>query len=480
MSGELVEPATPTAISLFTGAGGLDLGIEEAGFVTIAANELEAYACETLKANQLISVLDGAGFDAWFKAQLSSQRCYTKAPQDEIEQLRERIRPRHGTRAPLQHASIIPGDIRGIKSETFIEQCGMKRGELTLIAGGPPCQPFSRAGKRQSMEVDDGRLFMEFVRLVIDLRPRWFLFENVRGLALTKTNVVYARCGCGRHFVVPFDCREAFLSQDAALTQCVCGRTCSAFDVEVVAGGSLDIIVNEFERIGYRCYVNSLNAANFGAPQIRERVFIVGSRDGELFKWPKDTHARPPDRDVGGQQPCLFGEAETRLPEWRSVLNSLWKDGHPLFGRLDPKRAVLWVKNVVRPHDEPVTWSLCRPSPTIGAHQSAKLAIAPDGVPEEQLKRQQWHTMGCRQGDLPPVPVKHAYLSDLDLLRLQTFPTNWYLYGTRMQRAFQIGNAVPPVLARAVGSAVMQAMGLNATLRPIGACVDDNDYAARV
>jgi DNA (cytosine-5)-methyltransferase 1 len=81
--------------------------------------------------------------------------------------------------------------------------------------------------------------------------------------------------------------------------------------------------------------------------------------------------------------------------------------------------------------------------------------LAPQGVPEEQLIRQQWHTRGRRQGDLPPVFVEHEYLSDQELLELQTFPGWWYLHGTRMERAFQIGNAVPPALAQAIGSAVI-------------------------
>jgi DNA (cytosine-5)-methyltransferase 1 len=79
------------------------------------------------------------------------------------------------------------------------------------------------------------------------------------------------------------------------------------------------------------------------------------------------------------------------------------------------------------------------------------------GVPAEQLARQQWHVLGKRQGDTAPVFVEHEYLTDEELLRLQTFPLSWYLHGTRMQRAFQIGNAVPPVLARAVGGAVYSA-----------------------
>src|SRR3546814_6744799 len=89
--------------------------------------------------------------------------------------------------------------------------------------------------------------------------------------------------------------------------------------------------------------------------------------------------------------------------------------------------------NVVRPHDEPVTWSLDRVAPTVGAHQAAKFAIAPRGVPEEQLYRQQWHVLGRRQGDTPPVFVEHEYLSDENLLNLQTFPRSWYLHGIRMR-----------------------------------------------
>ena len=139
------------------------------------------------------------------------------------------------------------------------------------------------------------------------------------------------------------------------------------------------------------------------------------------------------------------------------MYDALWRKGQSRYGKLNLKKAVLWVKNVVRPHAEPVTWPLTRVAPTIGAHQGAKLALAPFGVPQEQLRRQQWHTLGRRQGDLPPVFVEHEYLTDEELLKLQTFPGDWYLFGTRMQRASQIGNAVPPCLARHVGSAILEA-----------------------
>jgi DNA (cytosine-5)-methyltransferase 1 len=165
------------------------------------------------------------------------------------------------------------------------------------------------------------------------------------------------------------------------------------------------------------------------------------------------------------QLPLLTNDSSTLKP-WVTIREILWQDGHPQFGILEPQRAVLWVKNVVRPHAEPVTWTLDRCAPTVGAHQGAKLAIAPEGVPEEQLLRQQWHTKGKRQGDMPPVAVKHAYLSDQELLRLQTFPPDWYLYGTRMERAFQIGNAVPPRLAEAVGRAILAACSVSLGSKP--------------
>ena len=210
--------------------------------------------------------------------------------------------------------------------------------------------------------------------------------------------------------------------------------------------GALDVIVNELTGLGYTCHVEVLNAADFGVPQSRERVFIVGSRDNETFRMPSATHGTSART---GAQPGLWALDE--LPPARTVWDALFSSHNPNHAPgIDPDRAVLWVKNVVRPHAEPVTWDLRRPSPTVGSHQAAKLAIAPDGVPEEQIFRQQWHTKGRRQGDTPPVNVNHTYLADSDLLKLQSFPDTWHVAGTRMERAFQIGNAVPPQLGAAV------------------------------
>ena len=464
-------------VSLFAGAGGLDIGLEQAGFQTLFANEVEPYATESLRANKLLRSLDAGQFEHWFESRVAPQRCYQKAAPSELAGLRQRLSASLSDRDTyLARAHIEERDVRQLDGALILGASGKKRGEITLLAGGPPCQPFSRAGKRELVECDTGQLFLDFVRLVDEVRPRFFLFENVKGLVLHKADVVTLRCEvCGSESLAAFEDRQALKDAEHASLLC---EPCGAHRPAAVIwskrrAGSQEIIEHEFRRIGYSCTATVLNAADFGAPQSRERLFIVGSRDNEQFAWPKPTHgelvARP-------KQPTLFDlSVGPRLP-WRTVNETLYREGHWRYGDLDPARAVLWVKNVVRPHDEPVTWTLDRVAPTIGAHQSAKLAIAPHGVPEEQLFRQQWHVLGRRQGDTKPVMVEHEYLTDEELLRLQTFPTSWYLHGTRMQRAFQIGNAVPPVLARAVGEAIRQAMSLSDP--NIEGCDDAKRYAA--
>ncbi|MGI4949207.1 MAG: DNA cytosine methyltransferase [Janthinobacterium lividum] len=451
----------PTLVSLFTGAGGLDLGLEQAGFETLFANEVEPYACESLRANRVLQSLVPAEFDLWFNTQVTKQRCYRQVPLAESARLRRRLAGAVNNEAYLAHAHIVERDIRTLLASEILEAIKRKPGEIDLVAGGPPCQPFSRAGKRELVECDTGQLFRDFVRIVTALRPRWFLFENVKGLVLHKADVASQRCpSCKSVAIVEFALRESIKESEEVVANCRCcgyhGRQAIFWDKR--RAGSLEIIQGEFERAGYTCSSIILNAADYGAPQHRERLFIVGSRDGEKLTWPTPTYGGPDAKRRS--LPTLFDRLKTGRFEWQTVNDALYNNGHWGYGQLDPAKAVLWVKNVVRPHDEPVTWTLDRPAPTIGAHQSAKLAIAPLGVPEEQLYRQQWHVLGRRQGDTPPVHVEHEYLTDEELLALQTFPTSWYLYGTRMQRAFQIGNAVPPVLARAVGDAILAAMGV--------------------
>ena len=445
-------------ISLFAGAGGLDLGLEMAGFTTKIANELEPYACETLRRNKAISTLNKTTDFENFVQEVLKQKCYRNLSERDKHHLICRLKMKFEDGFDfLTEANIIEGDIRSISSSQFREALGTEN--LFCIAGGPPCQPFSKAGKQKSVDcTKNGDLFFEFIKKIQDLQPKWFIFENVKGLTFTKTDVLYLFCrSCNKEDLAPFEIRKNFNPEVIPATSCTnCGCRKTEWKIRNEQGGSLKIILNEFKKTGYSCETKILNSADYGAPQIRERLFIVGNIEGKKIKWPTQTHSRTDNNNKELKQGDFFSDSVYDKKPWVSMYDALWVNGHSEYGLLDKEVAELWVKNVVRPHDEPVTWSLDRPSPTIGAHQAAKLAIAPFGVPDSQIFRQQWHTKGRRQGDTKPVFVEHQLLSDEELLKLQTFPSWWYLHGTRMQRAFQIGNAVPPLLGKLIGKAIIE------------------------
>ncbi len=437
----------PTAISLFSGAGGLDIAAHQAGFSTLAAVESVARYAQTLSDNATLATLRSEDFDDWFRAQVPSMG---RLSSKELELLKGRLRPAVGQQNAMANCKVLTADIKDVSTGALLNDIELGVGEVDLVIGGPPCQSFSKSGQRRSISDLRGQLFLQFSRFIEDLRPRWFLFENVKGMTHSTATVVRAVCPkCG-----PFMPRHSEVLLDPCASAVVCS-TCG-MNGEVTSRkddrkGALEVIVNEFELLGYICHVGVLNAAEYGVPQYRERVFIVGSRDNEYFEMPSPTHG---ELGIPEPQGALW-DWEERRP-FATVWETLFRSANPYHTpNIDPAKAVLWVKNVVRPHAEPVTWDLRRPSPTVGSHQAAKLAIAPDGVPEEQIFRQQWHTRGRRQGDTPPVKVDHSYLSDSDLLKLQSFPETWHVAGTRMERAFQIGNAVPPGL----GTAVLQQLG---------------------
>ena len=207
--------AKPRIISLFTGAGGLDVAFEAAGFMTAVALEFDHDCCETLRLN----------------------RCWP----------------------------VIERDVFDVPTAELLEVGGLKRGDPDLLIGGPPCQPFSKSGywRRGDAlrleireQIPSALTFAPFVHTL----PRAFLLENVEGLAYT--------------------------GKDEGLRLLL--GTIQKINVET--------------KSNYRPQLAVLNAATFGVPQLRERVFIVASRDGTSFEFPRPTHAdldgEPAARDL--------------------------------------------------------------------------------------------------------------------------------------------------------------------------------------
>lgn len=359
------------SISLFTGAFGLDLGMEEAGFHTVSVVEKDRDAAKTIALNR-----------------------------------------------PFLQESAVSREIEKVSSQELLEEGGrvldlgraLRSGEVDLVTGGPPCQPFSTAGKRGSVMDPRGSLFMDFTRIVKEVQPRFFLMENVRGLLSAPL----------RHR--PINQR---------------GRDYPPLESDEIAGAALRVVLAEMEELGYNVVYNLLEAADYGVPQNRERVVFIGSRDGEAATFPlpkycKDGNKLPKWRTLGDAitslvdpEPEFMTYSESRLKflrllqagqNWRHLPEELKKEAmggayNSGGGKVGFYRRLSWDK----------------PSPTIttSPHQKA--------------------TDMCH-------PVELRSLSVRESATIQTFPDDWIFYGSVSSKYKQIGNAVPVILAKEIGS----------------------------
>ena len=144
-------------------------------------------------------------------------------------------------------ARVYAEDVKEFNAQKIERDLGIKPNEIDIIVGGPPCQAYSTVGKRL---IDDPRgvLFQEYYRILKEFSPKLFLFENVKGL------------------------------------------------LSIQDGELLNTVISLFQSLGYKVQYKLLNAADFGAPQIRERVIIIGSKLKTDFQYPKHTHANPDER----------------------------------------------------------------------------------------------------------------------------------------------------------------------------------------
>ena len=332
-------------ISLYTGAGGLDLGFEAAGFTTSVAVEMDPEAVATLRHNRSWPVLER--------------------------------------------------DIHTISSSELLAAAGLEVGEADALIGGPPCQPFSKSGywaSGDTLRLDDPRAGMlgAYLRVLRDTLPKTFLLENVPGL-------VYQRKSEGLQLIA---------------------RTIGK--------------INREHSTSYALAVAKLNAADYGVPQIRERVFVIGARDGKEFSFPAPTHVSPDDNelplgrkpyatawdaigdlaDAGNPELLVRGKWADLLPSIPEGENYLWHTerggGVSLFG---------WRRRY---------WSFL-----------LKLAKA---LPSWTIQAQPGPAIG-------PFHWKGRRLSARELCRLQTVPDGYTVLGNIASVQRQVGNAVPSALA---------------------------------
>lgn len=228
----------PTLISLFTGAMGLDLGFEAEGFDIRVALDNNKDVIATLKKN----------------------------------------------RPDLE---IIGDDIFHVKTHEILKRAKLKVGEATVVTGGPPCQPFSTAGRRFSTEERKGRLVFQFIRVVRESQPKFFVFENVAGLlsAARKHISFYERIKKKKE---ELDKKEKLGSAFERLLQ----------EFEKIR------VQKEFQKVEsasgcyYRINYGVINSADYGVAQKRKRLILFGSREGKKIPIPTATHGKPGSMEV--------------------------------------------------------------------------------------------------------------------------------------------------------------------------------------
>lgn len=365
------KAARPTVVSLFSGGGGLDLGLELAGFETRAAVEWEAHACRTLREN-------AAG---------------------------ETLLPT-GARY-LEACEVLERSVRDVTGDELLAAARLAPGEAALLAGGPPCVTFSVAGKREGLQAETGRLFEDYVRLLRDVQPAGLIFENVKGLI-------------------------------------------NAVDENGERGGAFQRISAALEDAGYALTSRLVNAADYGVPQYRERVIILGLRGRRAPAFPEPSHYDP-------LRPQPLGTSAP-WPDVRSALAGLPPAARP--GEASPIP-----NHVARRHGDEVVRGFAatpqgkrnpaykrdrlrwdRPAKVIRAQGKPKA----DGSGQRHSSHQSIH------------PDEHRQLTVRECARIQTFP-DWYVFPATFSNGYRVvGDAVPVELARVLGEAMRRELDLAA------------------
>lgn len=327
--------SAPKCIDLFAGAGGLSLGLEMAGWATELAVEFDKTACATYRRN-------------------------------------------------FEGVQVIDRDVRGVDWSHL-------RGSIDLVAGGPPCQPFSVAGN-QKANTDSRDMLPEFVRAVIEIEPELFLMENVAGLA-SKRHLPY-------------------LKRNIAL----------------------------LEKLGYNVNFKVLNAAHFGVPQERLRVFVIGSKRA-IPNFPEKTHGTGVRKFVSSNEALQRAAKDEANP---AIVT---------FAKKPVLRASPWAGMLVNGGGRPI--NLTQPSQTIPASAGGNRThiVDNDGILLD------YHAHLVSGGTPRNGLVKGVRrLTASESASLQSFPNTFEFEGRRSAQYRQIGNAVPPLLAKAVGLELLAAI----------------------
>jgi len=347
---------------------GLDIGLEQAGFETIFASEIDNACRKTILKN---------------------------------------------------HPDIaLVGDIREYSCSQIKKIAGLEEGEdVDLIVGGPPCQAFSTAGKRKGFEDERGNVFLNFIDVITEIRPKFAVIENVRGLL------------------------SAPLKHRPHISR---GEGFEELQADELPGGALNHIIKRLKEAGYSINFNLYNSANFGTPQKRERVVILCSRDSKKIPFLEPTHSE--NGEFGLKKWKAFREAVSDLKEV--------KHEHVNF----PEKRLKYYRLLA----EGQNW---RSLPVELQKEAMGASFYSGGGKTGFLRRLAWDEPSPTLVTHPAMPAtdlahpkENRPLSIQEYKRIQQFPDDWEIEGNIHDKYKQIGNAVPVGLGYAIGSLLMKLM----------------------
>ena len=381
----------PTCIDLFSGAGGMAEGFRQAGFAVLSGNDRDAAAGKTFRKN-------------------------------------------------FPEASFYLGPIGSLTGAELLEDGGLEQGELDCLIGGPPCQSFSYNNHARSRRKARARLFRDYLRIVEALLPKCLVMENVPGI------------------------------------------------LTVGGGAVVEEIYGALEELGYECEARILFSEDFGVPQTRRRVFFVATRLGwEDTLFPRGS-CRPTPKPTAKVNPyvhqwqALPGEALPKAPSvWQAIsdLPRLANGGAKPAGP-HSRMAMSPFQREMRSGDATL---LNHAAPKLGSAMLERIKHVPEGgnwrdIPFKKLpagmQRAEAGDHTKRYGRLAKRglcctiltkcdphwgsyihPVDDRALSVREAARLQSFPDKFAFLGTKTEQFQQVGNAVPPLMAAAVGRSVL-------------------------
>ena len=354
------KKSNPIVLSFFSGAMGLDQGIEKAGFDIRLSCEVDKYCRQTIMLNKPDIALIG--------------------------------------------------DINNYSADEVLTFAGLSRNDdVDLIIGGPPCQAFSTAGKRNGFNDERGNVFLKYLDIVLDIKPKYFVIENVRGLL-----------SC------PMEHRPHEMR----------GDDFPDLKLDELPGGALNFILNIINRSGYKYSFNLYNAANFGTPQIRERVVIICSREGIKPPYLVPTHSE---------------KGENGLKKWktfRQATRGIKEHHHLTF----PEKRLFFYRML----KEGQNW---RSLPEDLQKQALGKSYDAGGGKTGFFRRLAWDKPAPTLVTHPAMPAtdlahpeEDRPLSIEEYKRIQEFSDDWKLSGPLIEQYRQIGNAVPSSLGFAIGS----------------------------